>query len=160
AYERDVAVVDANCARVLARLAGRPLHLGEAQARADALVPAGSGWAWNQAMIELGAVVCRRTPACGRCPAVEGCAWARAGWPPPDPARKSAAATRPQSRFSGSDRQGRGRLVAALRAGPVPVDDIEGVTGWAGDPVRARRVAAGLVADGLAVVEAERLRLP
>ena len=55
-----------------------------------------------------------------------------------------------QSRFDGSDRQGRGRLVTALRAGPVTAQRLAAVMGWPTDEERARRVAAGLVVDGLA----------
>jgi hypothetical protein len=50
----------------------------------------------------------------------------------------------------GSDRQGRGRLVDALLDGPVLVDGLAAVMGWPDDPPRAARVAAILVADGLA----------
>ena len=65
-----------------------------------------------------------------------------------------------QSRFDGSDRQGRGRLVAALRHGPVSVARVPTVMGWPDDAERAVRVAATLVVDGLAVVEGESYRLP
>ena len=40
AFERDVAVVDTNIARVLARVAGERLTLRRVQAAGDALVPA------------------------------------------------------------------------------------------------------------------------
>lgn len=75
----------------------------------------------------------------------------------PPPAR--GAGTR-QSAFAGSDRQGRGRLVDALRLGPVPWAGVAEAAGWPDDPARAHRVAAGLVADGLAVVDGGGLRLP
>jgi A/G-specific adenine glycosylase len=152
AYERDVGVVDTNAARVLARWEGRALTASEAQQRADEAVPAGEGWAWNQAMLDLGATVCRRrSPECPRCPVAEGCAWHRRGLVPPDPADGSAGVPGRQSRFEGSDRQGRGRLVDALReAGSVAAADLALVAGWADDPVRSRRVAEGLVRDGLA----------
>ena len=46
---------------------------------ADEAVPTGEVWAWNQAMLDLGATVCRaRRPDCGSCPVAERCAWARA----------------------------------------------------------------------------------
>ena len=160
AYEADVGVVEVNSARVLARAAaGRPLRAGEAQALADALVPAGGGWAWNQAMLDLGATVCTKAaPRCDACPLVGCCAWAGAGGP--DPAVGSAGEGTRQSTFAGSDRQGRGRLVDALRLGPVPWAGVAAAAGWPGDPDRAERVAARLVADGLAVPEAGGLRLP
>jgi A/G-specific adenine glycosylase len=64
----------------------------------------------------------------------------------------SAGISRGQSRFAGSDRQGRGRLVESLRAGPVQRSEVAEVMGWPDDPSRAARVADGVVADGLAVV--------
>jgi A/G-specific adenine glycosylase len=102
-------------------------------------------------VFDLGALVCtRRTPACDSCPIRTRCAWAAAGFPDPDPVSGSAGISAPQSAFAGSDRQGRGRLVNALRRAPVPLADLEQATGFAGDAARARRVADGLVADGLA----------
>lgn len=159
AFEVDVGVVEVNSARVLARaVAGRALAAGEAQALADALVPAGEGWAWNQAMLDLGATVCAKTaPRCGQCPLRARCAWAGSG---PDPAVGSAGCGGRQSTFAGSDRQGRGRLVDALRLGPVALTEVAVAAGWPDDAERAQRVAAGLVADGLAVVAGEVLALP
>jgi A/G-specific adenine glycosylase len=153
AFEADVGVVEVNSARVLARaFAGRRLRPGEAQRLADDLVPPGEGWAWNQAMLDIGALACgKRLQSCAGCPIRPWCAWAAGGRSAPDPAEGSAGAGSPQSPFAGSDRQGRGRLVAALRRGPVPALDVAEAAGWPDDPGRAHRVAAGLVADGLAV---------
>jgi A/G-specific adenine glycosylase len=173
ADEADVGVVDTNAARVLARaVAGRRIDTrAEAQAMADSLVPASTGWSWNQAMLDLGALVCtRRRPACDRCPLARragdgngSCRWHAAGRPDPDPVEGSVGVGRRQTTFAGSDRQGRGRLVAALRRSPVPPADLAAAAGWSAteaDALRARRIAESLVADGLAVVEADgRLRL-
>ena len=160
AFEQPVGVVDTNAARVLARaVAGRTLATGEAQARADALVPPGRAWDWNQAMLDLGATVCTaRRPACDACPlgpqttsAEALCAWARCGGP--DPAVGSAGTSRPQSRFDGSDRQGRGRLLARLAApsgGPIGRQDLAAAAGWPHHAARALAAAESLVADGLA----------
>lgn len=152
AYERDEAVVDTNVARLYARWGGRSLRPREVQAAADAAVPAGWGWAWNQGLLDLGATVCtKRAPACDRCPARKWCEWSRAGLPEPDPAIGSAGVSSGQSRFDGSDRQGRGRLVDRLRReGAVPAVSLADAAGWPGDVARARRVAATLVRDGLA----------
>jgi A/G-specific adenine glycosylase len=161
AFDRPVAVVDTNVARVMARaVGGRSLTAREVQALADSLVPVGrGGWAWNQAMLDLGATVCTgRRPACDRCPLgpdglQPGCRWAVAGGP--DPAPGSARVSTPQARFAGSDRQGRGRLVAALTAlAPgeyLPTAEVAAAAGWPGDPARADAVATRLVTDGLAV---------
>ncbi len=152
AFERDIGLVDTNAGRFVARAgAGRAVAAGEAQAVADGLVPEGMGWVWGSAVFDLGASVCRRrAPACSTCPVVGACAWARAGWPEPDPVTGSAGISGGQAPFAGSDRQGRGRLVDALRAGPVPAAALPTATGWPDDPSRATRVAATLVADGLA----------
>jgi A/G-specific adenine glycosylase len=158
AYEADVAVVEVNTARVLARaVAGRQVSGVEAQAVADSVVPSGKGWAWNQAMVDLGATVCTRSvPSCDRCPLRPCCRWAAAGWPAPDPAAPAGR----QSRFAGSDRQGRGRLVDALRHGPVALTQVAVAAGWPEEPERAARMATALVADGLAVQVGDMLRLP
>lgn len=154
AFEADVGVVDTNAARVLARWTGRSLRPAEVQAAADAAVPHGQGWAWNQAMLDLGATVCvPRSPRCDECPVTEWCAWRGAGLPEPDPAVGSAGVSTGQSRFDGSDRQGRGRLVDALRTAPVAAPDLATVMGWPDDPERAARVAAAVVVDGLATVD-------
>ena len=161
AHGRTVGVVDTNVARVLARTQGSRLTPTEAQALADSLVPADRPWEWNQAMIELGALVCTsRSPDCPACPLRGGCRWSSAGRTAPDPAVGSAGTSRPQSRFEGSDRQGRGRLVVALRDGPVAVDAVAEAVGWPGQGERANRMLAGLVADGLATVDDGLVRLP
>lgn len=158
----DVGVLDTNAARVLARLDGRRLTPGEAQAAADAAVPPGQGWAWNQAVLDLGATVCtRRVARCEGCPVAAHCAWHGAGHPDPDPADGTAGTSSRQSSFQGSDRQGRGRLVAALRSGSVRVEELADVMGWPDDPARAERVAATLAADGLTEPAGDgTLRLP
>jgi A/G-specific adenine glycosylase len=162
AFEADVGLVETNSARVLARaVSGRPLSRTEAQAAADELVPAGLAWAWNSAVTDLGATVCtKRTPDCAGCPIVDWCAWGRSGRPGRDPAEGTAGVGRRQSPFVGSDREGRGRMLDALRQGPVPLAELDRAAGWPGEQARARRVASGLVADGLAERLAEALVLP
>ncbi|MDZ7676019.1 MAG: A/G-specific adenine glycosylase [Acidimicrobiales bacterium] len=161
AHEADIGLVDTNAGRFVSRaLAGRRLTSGEAQQTADAAVPGNWGWTWGQAVFDLGALVCRRrSPRCDECPVRRHCAWAAAGWPSPDPVERSAGIGEPQSRFEGSDRQGRGRLVAALRAGFVRNLDLAQVMGWPEDPERAGRVAATLETDGLAVCVDDEWRL-
>jgi A/G-specific adenine glycosylase len=157
----DVGVVDVNAARVHARLAGRPLRSREVQAIADAAVPPGEGWAWNQAVLDLGATVCTaRAPRCDACPVRAWCAWgapasaaAGAGARAPDPAVGSAHTGSRQSTFEGSERQGRGRLVDALRDGPLESGAVAAAAGWPGDPERARRALATLVRDDLVSVD-------
>lgn len=139
----DVGVIDTNIARVLARRAGRPLRAGDAQRTADALVPIGRSWEWNQVLMDLGATRCRPMPDCDGCP-IE-CTWNAAGFPEPDPAVGSAGVSGRQAAFAGSDRQLRGRLMAALAGGPVRRP--EAVLGEGAD--RVERIVESLLADGL-----------
>jgi A/G-specific adenine glycosylase len=158
AFEQDVAVVDTNVGRVLARVGGSRLNNTDAQAQADRLVPDGNGWEWNQALLDFGATVCvKRQPNCDACPVRAVCAWRGKG---PDPVVDSAGVTARQSRFDGSDRQGRGRLVSALRQGPVELELVATVMGWGDDSARASRVFATLVDDGLVVLNEQVARLP
>lgn len=154
AFEQDAAVVDTNIARVLARVAGRLLTSREAQAAADAALPLGESWAWNQCLMDLGATVCRPQPICDECPLANVCRWHAIG---PDPAEGSAGVSRAQSRFEGSERQARGRLLRALTAaGVVPMSR-------AADVMRhpsAVRLVDALCAEGLVVRAGDQLRLP
>ena len=153
AYGEDVAAVDTNCVRVLARcVAGSPLTVLQATTLADRLVPAGQTWAFTQSLFDLGATVCvARTPRCAECPVGRLCLWRRQGGPAasPDPWRAGSSARR-QSAFAGSERQGRGRLVEALRQGAVRRRAVARACGWPDEPERARRVAEALVAEGFA----------
>lgn len=164
AHERDGhGVLDTNVARVLARaVSGRRLKAGEAQRMADGLVPPRATWRWNQTIMELGALVCtKRAPKCDDCPVAGACTWRLAGGPDgPDPASGTAGSSRRQSTFEGSDRQGRGRLVAALRTGPIQVERIPDAAGCSDDPDRAARIADSLVADGLAEYADGAMALP
>jgi A/G-specific adenine glycosylase len=156
AFETTAAPVDTNIGRVLARLVGRTLTGAEAQRRADAMVPVAHPWLHNQGLMELGATVCtKRAPACERCPLGRWCSWRGVG---EDPADGSAGSSRPQSRFEGSDRELRGRLVDTLRRGPIDIASTEMVLRGA-DRARRLRVVAGLVEDGLIESVGGRLRL-
>jgi A/G-specific adenine glycosylase len=150
AFGADAAAVDTNAVRVLTRcVQGSGLRISEAQALGDRLVPPGESWVFNQAMFDLGATVCRVRPDCAGCPLRRICRWHRDGLSMPDPWRSSPS-VRVQSRFAGSDRQGRGRLVDALRRGAVTRDDLAAACGWPDDGARAERIGAALVAEGFA----------
>jgi A/G-specific adenine glycosylase len=151
AFEKDAAVVDTNIARVYARLAGRRLTSREVQRMADDALPGEQSWAWNQCIMDLGAVLCRPTaPRCGECPLRDDCAYRGVG---DDPAVGSANVSATQSRFEGSDRQGRGRLMKAVGITPVHLDALATTMCWPDQPERARRVAATLVVDGLVMYD-------
>jgi len=74
AFHRDVAVVDANVARVFMRLAGREGLATAGPVRRDvtawtmAALPAGHSSEYNQALMDFGSVICRsRKPLCQDC---------------------------------------------------------------------------------------------
>ena len=151
AFEDDAAVVDTNIARLFARLSGRRLSAREVQAMADAAQPLDRAWAWNQCLMDLGAGLCRpASPRCGECPLADDCAFCGVG---DDPAPGSAGVSARQSRFEGSDRQGRGRLMHAMVSAPVHMSTLATVMCWPDQHERAGRVAATLVSDGLAVFD-------
>lgn len=81
AYERRAALVDTNVARVLRR-AFHPRTAGTTRLweTAEGLLPrrGRDAWTFNQAVMELGAVVCTaRVRHCGRCPVRPVCATGR-----------------------------------------------------------------------------------
>jgi len=86
AFERPAAAVDTNVARVLGRaFLGRDRVKGAAGTTAvarlaEALQPrrGRSAWTFNQALMELGALVCTaRSPRCADCPVGGLCTWYR-----------------------------------------------------------------------------------
>ena len=156
AFEADAAVVDTNIARVLARIAGSRLTPKQAQAAADAALPRGESWAWNQCLMDLGAVLCRpTTPQCDACPVQSCCAWRGRGI---DPAIGSAGVSGRQARFDGSDRQARGRLMKALVVGPIAHDQLAAVMGCDAD--RAGGLASDMEHEGIVTMGGLAVRLP
>ena len=126
AWDRQEAAVDTNVRRVVERFDGASRGPKALAGRVAALVPPGNAAAFNQAMMELGATVCRpRAPRCDACPVRRGCA----GGPVSRPRRGAV-------RFEESDRYHRGRVVAALVAGR-PAPEVP------------ERILAGLERDGL-----------
>jgi A/G-specific adenine glycosylase len=107
AYERPTAAVDTNVARVLGRaFLGRDGVKGAAGAKAvarlaEALQPrrGRSAWTFNQALMELGALVCTaRSPRCDECPVRRQCAWYRSSLRTRPAGDTRAAAPRPRRR--------------------------------------------------------------
>jgi A/G-specific adenine glycosylase len=82
AYERRAALVDTNVARVLRRAFAPDADLKRARGRkqiwalAEAILPrtGRATWTHNQALMELGALVCTaRVARCGQCPVSRNC---------------------------------------------------------------------------------------
>ena len=143
-----------NVSRVLARVSGEIVLSGEMQEKADDLVPQGKGWSWNQALMDLGSVVCTsRIANCHHCPLVQFCQWRGEV---NDPAKPKTVSNAPNAKFKGSDRQGRGRLVEILRDRIVVASELGEVMGWEDDPERCQRVLMGLIKDGLVECNAKK----
>ncbi|HUG84477.1 MAG TPA: hypothetical protein VMM13_07920 [Euzebya sp.] len=154
AFGRDVVPVDTNIARVLARVADRVLTRPQAQRLADDLAADGHGPGLSAALMDLGAGLCTaRRPRCADCPLLTACSWA--GGTAPDPAALGGHRPRPQGTFDGSARQARGRIVTAVRAGPI-----EEVAALALAGEHGRVLLDRLVADGLVQREGSGFALP
>ena len=156
AFGERAGVLDINIKRVLASaLIGHDVSSRKLQALADELVERQSPREWNLALMDFGSLVCRaRAPKCSACPLFPtNCAWRRdehlAGCELPDPAGHTSLTGSRQSAFSGSDRQGRGRLVKRACLGPIGKLELADVAGWPNEPERAERIAEKLVVEGV-----------
>jgi A/G-specific adenine glycosylase len=155
--------LDTNMRRVISRVifGSESARESEAIEAANALLPPGHGWTWNQALIEFGALQCTaRRPACIICPLRDECA----AYPTMQVALQLKSARSNQARaepFETTTRFYRGRIVEALRA--LPEDEPEGISlPELGLRVREgftlenmpwlRELVDGLQRDGLALV--------
>jgi A/G-specific adenine glycosylase len=175
AFEQPVAMVDTNVRRVLSRVFGvRPVCVADLAERA---VPSGAAYAWNQALMDLGATLCRaKQPLCLVCPLVSECAGPDAPMAaevrtpgrsaPGSPARARAArAARPAGAFEGSRRYYRGRIIDTLRAvcagSSLPLHELAARVAPPADQARVIDLTRRLDAEGLLTIELDqRVHLP
>ena len=156
AYEQPVAMVDTNVRRVLSRVFD--VEPGAVDTIADAVVPPRAAYAWSQALMDLGATVCRaKLPMCLLCPLVADC-----GGPGVSSSSRKPRAT---GEFHGSQRFYRGRVVDFLTRLPhgdgVSVDDLARQTAPPSERERLIALITQLASDGLLSVDAEQqVRLP
>jgi A/G-specific adenine glycosylase len=109
AFNNGDAVVDTNVRRVLYRAFDVEDSDGSFERAATSLMPTDTSRTWNNAIMELGGVVCGKEPRCDAagCPWREWCeAYATGDFTAPD-------VPEPPS-FEGSRRQFRGRVIKAL----------------------------------------------
>ena len=166
-YGLNVPVVDTNVRRVYARaITGtflpptpRKRELADVASLLEA-APVGRGPRVSAALMELGALVCTaKNPSCDVCPLKSKCAWQLAGCPEPSEEETAKAKKRVQ-KFTGTDRQARGRLMAVLRGATEPVSQAALDAVWEDAPQRSRALAS-LLEDGLAEQDPDgRFRLP
>ncbi len=126
AYERDVPFFDTNMHRVLHRVFFGPdvpaatAKPKEVMGLAAGLVPPGRGWAWNQAVMEFGALRCTaRSPACEDCPLGDHCK-ARPKMPEALAGVPRAAKNGTGPKYEDTNIYLRGRVLARLREEPAP----------------------------------------
>lgn len=150
AYGQRVPVVDTNVRRVVARAvhgAAEPGNPSTTRDLADVeeLLPTGNARAarYSAALMELGALICTaKNPACLLCPLPE-CSWIEAGRPAySGPAKKV-------QKFTGTDRQVRGKLMSVLRETDGPVERARLDVVWLSDPGQRDRALDSLLVDGL-----------
>ena len=178
----QVAVVDTNVRRVLGRVFHWPSAPTdrEVAATAERVLPEGKAWAWNQALMDLGATVCTsRRPTCLLCPVRTACraagafeaeaapatvAEGRAAYRPQDGAVRGVEPVLPRSGRGAPSRPGRGRVARTRRSGRCGAARVLGrrravAARFAGGPCagRARRGArrGGLDAGQPAVATRE-----
>ena len=159
AFEKDVPFFDTNIHRVLHRVYFGP-EIPEPAANktelldlAAELVPAGEGWAWNQAVMEFGALHCTaRRPRCGECP-VSGHCRSHPGMPEILAGVPRAPKGKQNHGYEDSNRHLRGRVLARLReaADGLELREIHaGLDGTAVELPRLWAAVRSLEADGLA----------
>jgi A/G-specific adenine glycosylase len=147
AFEQPVAMVDTNVRRVLSRVFA--VEPGAVDGIAQALVPASAAYNWNQALMDLGATLCRaKAPLCLVCPLLGECGGPRA---------TSSAPGRPNTAFRGSTRFYRGRIVARLRE--VPAGETLALDDLAAEVGGRRDLILKLVSEGLLQLRHNRVRL-
>ena len=122
AFGLDVAVVDGNVARVLSRVVA---HSGDVQSSAgkkrmqelaQELLPLGRAGEFNEAMMELGALVCvPRGPKCPACPLRRVCAAAKEGDPERYPVKRKKKSVPHKHVGAGIVVDRRGRFLIAQR---------------------------------------------
>ena len=93
AFGEPAAVIDTNVERVIARVNGiaRPVAeaRGEIRAAVETMLPADRPGDFAQALMDLGATICRpKRPACAACPLSPDCIARASGTPEAFPARK------------------------------------------------------------------------
>lgn len=112
ALQQDVPVTDTNIRRIFSRLffAGKGTA-EDIDATVAKAIPAGRGVPWNNALMDFGSMLCTaNAPKCGECPLNKNCSAFKAG-----AQNDYFRIAPPQSKFEGSRRQYRGKILQLLR---------------------------------------------
>jgi A/G-specific adenine glycosylase len=160
AFDGQNAVIDTNVRRVLLRFGGvSSCSLADLRGLAAAYLPAAHAKEWNQALMDLGAGICRATaPNCGHCPMRLSCRSAGS-----IVSERRARYRTGVARYEGSDRQLRGRIIELLRTSQELERKTLGEVIGLADVAAAGRLEgliAGLERDGLVQTNGEFVSLP
>jgi A/G-specific adenine glycosylase len=150
AFGEQLPTIDTNLRRVLSRWTGQTLEGKDLDEFAVAELPTGRATDWNQAVMDLGSLICRPSrPSCADCPVNDWCAGPDSYVPP-----------RPQGHFRGSVREARGAVISTLveMDGAATAAELVARTGLA--PSRIDEAVQGLTTDGLVTVYEDRFSLP
>lgn len=157
AFGVPVVALDTNIRRVAARvLFGlEPDEIAPARLRdaAQAWLDTADPGTWNQAVMDVGATLCRpRSPRCDRCPLSEACRFRGSG-------REGRSSSKRQPAFEGSFRQVRGAIVRELiRSGALTSQEL-GMTMDA-DHARVNAAIEAMANEGMVERSADgRIRL-
>ncbi|ALS24231.1 MULTISPECIES: A/G-specific adenine glycosylase [Paenibacillus] len=167
AYNKPEPAVDGNVMRVLSRyfLIEEDIMKGSTRVLmeklAKELIPEGEAGDFNQALMELGALVCTpKSPHCLTCPVMAHCAGRAAGMEDSLPIKKKAKPPRPESRYTALV-EGTGEHTGKVLIRQRPAEGLLArmwelphtlATGAAGDPAAAHEaLASHLAADGLGI---------
>ncbi|MFD0672320.1 A/G-specific adenine glycosylase [Cohnella sp. GCM10027633] len=175
AYNQPEPAVDGNVMRVLSRYflleddIAKPATRVGMESLAAALIPEGEASDFNQALMELGAMVCTpKSPSCGDCPVALHCMAREAGRErelpvkskakPPKPVARVAALVEGVGRHAGQvlvrQRPGTGLLASMWELPHIETAD---AAVWEDPAAAGRLAAAALAEEGLRVRPTEHL---
>jgi A/G-specific adenine glycosylase len=169
AFNEPEPAVDGNVMRVLSRFfnldddVARPAVRVSMEKLAAELIPAGEAGSFNQALMELGALVCTpRSPDCVSCPVMRECAGRLAGRERELPVKTKAKPPKPVHRLAvlveGTGEQA-GRVLVRQRPAEgllarlweLPHVEAPGISVWASEEAAPVWLAGALAAEGVAV---------
>ncbi|MFC3802949.1 A/G-specific adenine glycosylase [Cohnella sp. GCM10012308] len=173
AFGRPEPAVDGNVMRVLSRYfcidedIAKPATRVGMEGLARELIPEGEASDFNQALMELGALICTpKSPSCLLCPVMAHCQGRHAGRETELPIKSKAKPPRPEHRLAVLLQDAEGRvlvrqrpesgLLARMWELPHVVAPERGV--WDSGSLGGALLAASLDSEGLAGVRAEALR--
>lgn len=150
AFGEQLPTIDTNLRRVLSRWTGRTLDRKELEEFAITELPTGRASDWNQAVMDLGSLLCRPThPSCDECPVAGWCAGPDTYLPP-----------RPQGTFQGSRREARGAVINELIRMDGAATAAELTSGTGLERSRVDEALVSLSSDGLVTADEDCFSLP